>query len=64
LNEEELRQLLKTHGFSLQLRARRGTGVRYAYAKRKKSGKVQTLYLCPESRISQLTKEEIEQKLR
>ena len=64
MTEEELRQLLKTLGWGLQLRARRKSGKRYAYARRKVSGKVQAVYLCPESSINQLDKETLEQKLR
>jgi hypothetical protein len=63
VTEEELRQMLKTLGWSLQLRARRQTGKRYAYAKRKKSGKVLTKYLGPEDRIDQLDQQTVESKL-
>ncbi len=63
VTEEELRQTLKTHGWSLELRARRKTGKRYAYARRKKGGRVLTKYLGPEDRINQLDRQTVESKL-
>lgn len=64
MTEEELRKVLHNLGWGLQLRARRKSGKRYAYARRKVSGKVQAVYLGPESSIEHLTRERIEEKLK
>ena len=63
LTEEELRQRLKARRWGLLFRARRKTGKRYAYARRKRGGKVITIYLCPESDIEELDAQAIESKL-
>lgn len=63
VTEEELRQILKDHGFSLQLRSRRKTGKQYAYAMHRIGRKVRTVYLCPVDDISQIDRQTIEAKL-
>ncbi len=64
MNEEELRQVLKMHGWTLEIRARRTSGKRYAYARRRLSGKVVSRYLGPEDKLHQFDRQTIEQKLR
>jgi len=41
----------------------RRKGTLYAYAKRREGEKIRTKYLCPESKIGELTEEKLEQKL-
>jgi RecB family exonuclease len=63
LTEEELRQHLKAHGWGLQFRARRKTGKRYAYARRRRGRKVIIIYLCPESQVEELDAQTVESKV-
>ena len=61
---EELRQYIRETGrWTLELRARRKSGKRYAYARRKESGKVVTRYICPEDEIGSLDQEAVEKRL-
>lgn len=64
VNEHQLRALLKEHGYGLQLRARRGTGKRYAYARKREGLRVRTRYLCPEDEMSTVEAETILEKLK
>lgn len=64
VNEQELRTLLKEHGYGLQLRARRGTGKRYAYARKREGLHVRTRYLCPEDELSSLEANTLLEKLK
>lgn len=63
MTEDDLRQALKARGWGLHYHARRKTGKRYAYARRRYQGKILTKYLSPEHKIEELTPETIEQKL-
>jgi hypothetical protein len=63
VTEQVLRELLKSEGWGLVLRARRSTGKRYAYARRRDGNKFLQRYIGPESDFTVLTPETVQAKV-
>ena len=61
---EEIREYLRRKNWTLQIQVRRGRGKKFLYAKRKVRGmKMITRYIGAESKIAEMTEDEIRSKL-
>ena len=63
VTEVEARTIMKVHGWTYTQRTRRGLGTKYAYAQRRQGLKVIERYICPLSRLKELTAEQLVAKL-
>jgi hypothetical protein len=63
MTEEEARTIMHSRRWTYQERVRRSLGTKYVYARRKQGGKVVERYICPLSRLGNLTEEELVAKL-
>jgi len=62
MTEAEARAIIRAHGWIYQERSPRGVA-KYLYARRRKGLKMVERYICPLSRIGNLTEEELVAKL-
>jgi hypothetical protein len=62
MTEEEARSIMKRHGWTYLTRSPKGVA-KYVYALRKQRGKLLDCYVCPLSRLSNLTEPELIAKL-
>ncbi len=60
---EELEQIIKEARWSKRYRARRKTGLLYAYAQKRVKGKLIEKYIAPVSELEHITKEQVLDKL-
>lgn len=62
MTEEEVRAIMKTHGWTYKERSPKGVA-KYIYAVRKQRGKLLDHYICPLSKLGDLTEQELLTKL-
>lgn len=62
MTEDEARAIMKAHGWSYKERKPRRKA-KYIYAKRKKRGELLERYICPLSKLGELTEKELVAKL-
>jgi len=62
VNEEEARIIMKAHGWTYVERRPKRVA-KYVYAQRKHKGKLIDLYVCPYSRLDELTETKLVAKL-
>jgi len=55
MTEEEARAIMKIHGWNYKERKRRRLGTKYVYAQRRQGSEMKERYICPLSRLSNLT---------
>lgn len=61
---DEVKQLLKAHGWLLSLQVRRGQGKRFVYAKRRQGLKIVSRYIASESRLAEITPDDVLRRIR
>ena len=62
MTEEEVRTIMKAHGWTYKERSPKGVA-KYIYAVRKRRGKLLDHYICPLSKLGDLTEQELLAKL-
>jgi hypothetical protein len=63
MTEGEARAIMKAHGWTFIQRSRRSFGTKYIYAQRWQKEGTAERYICPFSRLSNLTEDELIAKL-
>lgn len=63
MTEEEARTILKSNGWIYHERSRRSLGTKYLYAARRQGLKMIERYICPLSRLGDLTEQQLVAKL-
>jgi hypothetical protein len=63
MDEAETRATMKAHGWTYQERKRRGRGTKYVYAKRWQGEGTIERYICPLSKLGNLTEQRLLAKL-
>jgi hypothetical protein len=63
MTEEEARTIMRSQGWTYQERRRRSLGTKYVYARRRQGTAIVERYICPLSRLSTLTEEQLKAKL-
>ena len=63
MTEAEARAIMKAHGWTYRERPRRGLGTKYVYGLRKQNRKLLERYICPLSKLGNLTEQELLTKL-
>jgi hypothetical protein len=63
VTEEEARTIIKAQGWSYHVRSRRGRGKKYLYVERMQHRKKTERYICPLSKLGDLTEQELLAKL-
>jgi hypothetical protein len=62
MTQEEARVIIRAHGWIYQERSPRGVA-KYLYARRRKGLRMVERYICPLSRLEELTEEQLTAKL-
>ena len=63
MTEAEARAIMKAHGWTYRERPRRALGTKYIYGLRKQGHKLLERYICPLSKLGNLTEQELLTKL-
>lgn len=63
MTEAEARAIMKAHGWGYRDRKRRNLGTKYVYAQRRQGLKRIERYICPLSKLGDLTEQELLTKL-
>jgi len=63
MTEEEARSIMRSNGWVYHERPRRSLRTRYLYAERREGKKKIERYICPLSRLGELTEDELKAKL-
>jgi hypothetical protein len=63
MTEAEARTIMKAHGWGYRDRKRRNLGTKYIYAQRRQGSKRIERYICPFSKLGDLTELELLRKL-
>jgi hypothetical protein len=63
MTEAEARTIMKAHGWTYRERPRRSLGKKYIYGLRKQGHKLMERYICPLSKLGNLTEQELLTKL-
>ncbi len=63
MTEEEARAIMKANGWNYHARPRSTKGKKYLYAERMRQYKRQEIYICPLSRLGELTEAKLVAKL-
>jgi hypothetical protein len=63
VTEAEAHTIMKTHGWTFIKRTRRTLGTKYLYAQRRQGYKLAERYICPFSKLGNLTEQELVAKL-
>ena len=63
MTEKEARTIMKSQGWTYQERRRRSLGKKYVYARRRQGTAIVERYICPLSRLSTLTEEQLKVKI-
>ena len=61
--EEEAKAIMRAHKWTYHIRSRRSLGKQYIYAQRRVGNKRLERYICPLSRLGELTEEKLVAKL-
>src|SRR5437588_1569606 len=63
VTEQEARAIMKNHGWSYKERTPHKSGIKYLYAKKWHEGTTIERYICPLSRLAELTEAKLVEKL-
>ncbi len=63
VTEQEARAIMKNHGWSYKERTPHKSGIKYLYAKKWHEGTTIERYICPLSRLGELTEAKLVEKL-
>ena len=63
VTEAEARAIMRTQGWTYKQRSRYGLKTKYVYAQRRQGPKMLDRYICPLSRLGNLTEQELLAKL-